>query len=84
MIAEGTPPPVRRSGWQSRKLWLALVSLAFAMLARHWAWIDGAQLVMWVTSTVLYYMGGNVGTTAVDAIKAVATALQDRSRGPAP
>jgi hypothetical protein len=36
---------------------------------------------MWATSTVLYYMGGNVGTSAVDAIKAVASALQARGAG---
>jgi hypothetical protein len=51
------------------------------MAARHCAWIDGGELVMWATSTVLYYMGGNVGTTAVDAIRAVASALQARGRG---
>lgn len=69
------------SAWRSRKLWVALVSLACAMAARHCAWIDGGELVMWATSTVLYYMGGNVGTTAVDAIRAVASALQARGRG---
>ncbi len=76
------PPP--RAGWQSRKLWLAVVSLLCAMLSRHWAWIDGGQLVMWITSTVLYYMGGNVGTSAVDAIKSVAAVSQTRQQGPAP
>jgi hypothetical protein len=81
--AAATPSPAR-AGWQSRKLWLALVSLLCAMLSRHWAWIDGAQLVMWITSTVLYYMGGNVGTSAVDAIRAVTTVLQARNKGPAP
>ena len=70
-----------RSGWRSRKLWLAVVSLACAMLARHWSWIDGPELVMWATSTVLYYVGGNVGTSAVDAIKAVAAVLQARGKG---
>lgn len=70
-----------RSGWRSRKLWLAVMSLVCAMLSRHWSWIDGPELVMWATSTVLYYMGGNVGATAVDAIKAVAAVLQARGKG---
>lgn len=79
--ADGSTRPPPRAGWQSRKFWLAVASLLCAMLARHWAWIDGGQLVMWITSTVLYYMGGNVGTSAVDAIKSVAGALQNRSPG---
>ncbi|MCE2658287.1 MAG: hypothetical protein LW854_08565 [Rubrivivax sp.] len=81
MSAESGVPAKGRAAWRSRKLWLAVVSLACAMVARHCAWIDGGQLVMWATSTVLYYMGGNVGTSAVDAIKAVASALQARGPG---
>lgn len=81
MSTESSVPAKGRAAWRSRKLWLAVVSLACAMVARHCAWIDGGQLVMWATSTVLYYMGGNVGTSAVDAIKAVASALQARGPG---
>lgn len=59
--------------WLSRKLWFcfALVLIATGLYA--WAALPAEVWSGVVTTIVLTYVGGNVGSTAVDALKAYLT-----------
>lgn len=49
----------------SRKWILALLILAITVIARWMEWIDGAQLVNLLASTMLFYGAANVSQKAL-------------------
>lgn len=73
---------VQRVG--GKRFALALLVLASAMIARALLWIDGAQLVELLKSTLGLYAAANVGGRVTDAIKTAIAARQASAAGAAP
>jgi hypothetical protein len=58
-----------------RKFFTALAVIACAMIAADQKWINGAQLTDTLKNVLLLYGAANVGSKAVDTIKAIAQKL---------